>query len=114
MCFILIVKDKEEAVEELKPADVVKELQHIRSSIDRFLDRFERVLKLDKRAGEERGQVKSPVDTSPKVNGIGGGHALPLIKNDAHREFDPLNKRSEPDGIGQLKSESLDWHRIYK
>ena len=97
-------------MEEIKAADVVKELQNIRSSIDRFLDRFERLLKLDasvKRSDESvSAVVKSPVDA--KINGL--GHSLPLVKSDAHREFDPLNKRSEPDGIHH-KSEfgPLEW-----
>lgn len=86
-------------MEEIRPADVVKELQNIRSSIDRFLDRFERMLKLDaKRSTAVDESVKSPAPET-KINGGGLGHSLPLIKNDAHREFDPLTKRSEPDGI---------------
>ena len=42
------MKDAEESVEGLKPDEIVKELQNIRFSIDRFLEKFERSLKLNK------------------------------------------------------------------
>jgi hypothetical protein len=46
MCFK--VNNKEEEAEELKPADIVKELTHIRSSIDSFLQKFDTLLRSDK------------------------------------------------------------------
>jgi len=41
------VKDDNEQKEEINHADVARELHHIRLSIDRFLEKFERSLKLN-------------------------------------------------------------------
>lgn len=47
MKFIILVNQEVETMEELKPAEIIKELKNIRSSIDRFLDNLERSLKVD-------------------------------------------------------------------
>jgi hypothetical protein len=51
------VNDKQEQVEEINPADVVKELKHIRTSIDSFLDKFDILLRNEKYKPRAEGTI---------------------------------------------------------
>jgi hypothetical protein len=41
------VKDEETKEEEIKPVEILRELASIRSSIDKFLEKFDKFLKLE-------------------------------------------------------------------
>jgi hypothetical protein len=41
------VRDEEQKQEEIKPTEILKELANIRTSIDKFLEKFDKFLKLD-------------------------------------------------------------------
>ena len=47
MCLKCVVDGKEENVEEIKASEIIRELQHVRASIDSFLGKFEKFLRLD-------------------------------------------------------------------
>lgn len=52
---------KEEKVEEIKASDIVNELRHLRTSVDSFLNKFERFLKLDSASAVGTGAQKTAI-----------------------------------------------------
>lgn len=49
------VKETNEVSEEVKPSEIASELKHIRQSIDKFLVKFEKSLKLDEKIQNSEG-----------------------------------------------------------
>jgi protein TFG len=106
----LFLKDKEDNIEEaIKPTEIVKELYNIRLSIDSFLEKFERSLKLsDVRHHQQKVDepLKSTSETKLTSNST---NALPhLIKSDAHKEFDPLGAKKENNLAKNYRSQTPD------
>jgi len=109
----LFLKESEEVPENIKPAEIVKELKSIRCGIDRFLEKFERSLKFEQT--KECSQQTSLNDSS-NIQVTTNGHGIPasnsshnvVLNNDSHKEFDPLTKRPEPVEASKIGTQTPD------
>lgn len=86
----IFLKDDEnkKADEDVKPIEVFKELASIRSSIDKFLDKFDKYLKLESnihKLEELAKKTEAVKSLEASSNSVG---------NELHKEFDPLNRRA--------------------
>lgn len=98
----IFLNEEKESPEEINHGEIAKELQHIRLSIDKFLERFEKSLKLNQTQlkNEEASQLTSDMKGLVLNNGSSS-----TIKKDLHIEFDPLN-RSNDQSLKHLQKNS--------
>jgi hypothetical protein len=115
------VDEKEENVEEIKASEIVRELQHIRSGIDKFLEKFDRYLKLDKNYQKAEGKtsalftcpkdvlfflcrLKISIELSKNTHEVKLASSSTVINNDLHKEFDPLASKSNSLAEAQMQA----------
>ncbi len=85
------MKETEDVQEALSPNEIVKELQNIRLSIDRFLEKFAASFKFDTKPSPINDSATVSAATEPATN----GHQHPVrgsMNVESHKEFDPLTK----------------------
>lgn len=96
---LFLKEESEESSEEaLKPSEIVSELQKIRMSIDRFLEKFAGSLKLNEKSSAELKEESLSVAT----NGLHiSSSTNNIYNNESHKEFDPLNKQKQEPPVEQ-------------